>query len=182
MSLAPERMRATGRSVGWGRSVSADQAAPRILVMGIGNELMRDDGVGVHAVRLLRDQLPEGVVAADVGTALLDSLDLLGNADLVLAIDAMLGGGAPGTLYTLGIGDLASDECPVSLHQMGLTQVIAFLAPGERPSVTTLGIEPEKIELGTELTATLHAALPKIVRTALTIVGEWSKDPPVRAP
>ncbi len=134
---------------------------------------MRDDGVGVHAARLLRERLPAEVAVAEVGTAALDSLGLLENADLVLAIDAMQAGGAPGTIHTLGVEDVASDQEPHSLHQMSLTCVLGFLAEDQRPRVTVLGVEPAEIELGTGLSPAVEAALPAVVEAAARIVGEW---------
>ena len=72
----------------------------RVLIAGLGNLLLRDDGVGVHAVRSMGNDLPPGVLAVEVGTAVLDALHLFEEAEMVIAIDAMKAGGAPGTIYS----------------------------------------------------------------------------------
>ena len=75
------------------------------LVLGIGNLLLRDDGVGPHAVRALRARpLPANVEALDVGTAFLDAIPALEGAVRLVVVDAMRAGGAPGTVYRIALG------------------------------------------------------------------------------
>ena len=79
---------------------------PRILIAGLGNYLLMDDGVGVHAILEMQQAPPPGAVVAEVGTAVLSALHLLEWADKILAIDAMQAGGAPGTVYAFGVDDV----------------------------------------------------------------------------
>ena len=85
------------------KSMGPKRRPPRILIAGLGNCLLRDDGIGVHAIRSLQQNPPPGVVVAEVGTAVLDALHLLEWAEKILAIDAMQAGGNPGTLYAFGV-------------------------------------------------------------------------------
>lgn len=153
----------------------------RILVAGMGNDLLRDDGAGVHAVRHLAADPPPGAVVAEIGTAVLGALHLLEQADLVLAIDAMQAGGAPGTVYRCALSDLEDVPAGASLHQLGLAGAARLLLPERRPRIAVIGIEPECIDYGMELTAAVERALPQAVALARSIVREWRGDAPVSA-
>ncbi len=145
-------------------AISAPTA--RIAIIGLGNSLLRDDGVGVHVVRALQQNTLLGpeygpVVLAEVGTALLRALHLFEEADRIVAIDAFLGGGPPGTFYWLDPHEhIERGERPVSLHEWGLVNAIACLPETARPRIDILGIQPGLIEWGLELSPPLEAALP----------------------
>jgi len=137
----------------------------RTLVAGLGNVLLKDDGVGVHAVRELRKILPRRILAVDVGTAVLDALHLFEWADRIIGIDAMQGGGPPGTIYTFGVEDVEDQRVKASLHEMGLIAALRFMR-GQPPPITMLAVEPEAMDFGMELSAPVRAALPKLVAAA----------------
>lgn len=155
------------------RKPSTPRRRPRILVAGLGNLLLKDDGVGVHAVRALHHEVPRGVRAVEVGTAVLDALHLVEWADRILAIDAMQAGGDPGTIYRFGISDVAEAAVTASLHEVDLRAALRFLTSGHRPEIAVLGVEPETIETGLELSPGVQAALPRLVATAQDIVTRW---------
>jgi hydrogenase maturation protease len=155
------------------RKTSGPRRRPRILVAGLGNLLLKDDGVGVHAVRALQGGVPRGVRAVEVGTAVLDALHLLEWADHVLAIDAMQAGGDPGTIYRFGVEDVAEAAVKASLHEVDLLAALRFLTSGHRPEIAVLGVEPETIEAGLDLTPSVQAALPRVVAAARDIVAGW---------
>ena len=152
---------------------SAPRRRPRILVAGLGNLLLQDDGVGVHAVRALHDEVPRGVRAVEVGTAVLDALYLVEWADRILAIDAMQAGGDPGTIYRCGVADVADRALTASLHEVDFVTVLRFLTSGHRPEIAVLGVEPETIGAGLELSPSVQAALPQLVAAAQDIVTRW---------
>ena len=137
----------------------------RTLVVGLGNVLLKDDGIGVHAVRELRKCLPPRIVTAEVGTAVLDALHLFEWADRVVGIDAMQAGGAPGTIYSFSVDDADDPGVKTSLHEMGLVAALRFLK-GKRPAISMLAVEPESMEAGLELSAPVAAALPELIRAA----------------
>jgi hydrogenase maturation protease len=137
----------------------------RTLVVGLGNVLLKDDGVGVHAVRELHKVLPPRIVTVEAGTAVLDALHLFEWADRIIGIDAMQAGGAPGTIYSFGVDEVEDPGVKASLHEMGLIACLRFLQ-GRRPAVSILAVEPETIDFGMELSAPVAGALPELVRAA----------------
>ena len=146
---------------------------PRILIAGLGNLLLQDDGVGVHAVLELQKSPPTGAVVAEVGTAVLSALHLLEWADKILAIDAMQAGGAPGTIYAFGTDDVDRGGIQASLHELNLLAALGFLENKARPEIVIFGVEPEKIDYGLELTPAVAAALPELTAAAREQVRRW---------
>jgi hydrogenase maturation protease len=146
---------------------------PRILIAGLGNLLLMDDGVGVHAVQELQKSPPDGAVVAEVGTAVLSALHLLEWADKILALDAMQAGGAPGTIYAFGTDDVDRGGIQVSLHELNLLAALGFLKNKARPEIVILGVEPEKIDYGLELTPPVAAALPELTVAVQELVRLW---------
>ncbi len=138
---------------------------PRILVAGLGNELLGDDGVGVHAARLLsRQAFPQGVVVAEVGTAVLEALHLFVWADVIIAIDAMKANGPPGTIYEGRCCDVAEAAWKVSLHELDFMAVLRFIPQGKSaPEIMILGVEPETIDYSLSLSGPVEAALPGLI-------------------
>ncbi|MEN6586231.1 MAG: HyaD/HybD family hydrogenase maturation endopeptidase [Sulfuricella sp.] len=140
----------------------------RIVVLGVGNILLSDEGIGVRTVeKLARDYvLPPEVEVIDGGTSAMEMLEDLGHADHLIIVDAVRSGKAPATIIRM-----AGDEVPVffrtklSPHQVGLSDVLATLVlMGEQPGTTTvIGIEPESLALGLELTPAVAMQLPQVV-------------------
>ncbi len=140
----------------------------RIVVLGVGNILLSDEGVGVRAIeKLQRDyDLPPEVVVIDGGTTGMEMLDDLSNADHLIIIDAVRAGKAPAAIVKL-----VGDQVPVffktklSPHQIGLSDVLATLAfIGEQPGgITVIGVEPVSLETSMELTSQVEARLPEVV-------------------
>jgi hydrogenase maturation protease len=153
------------------------QAAARILVAGLGNELLADDGVGVHAARMLAAGPSCGAVVVEVGTAVLDALHLFAWADRVLAIDAMLAGGPPGTVYRFGPDSVADEGGEVSLHELGLLGTLRLLPVDELPRVTVLGVEPGDIAFGLDLSPPVAGALGTVAAEARALVEAWRRTP-----
>ena len=158
------------------KSMGPKRRPLRILIAGLGNCLLRDDGIGVHAVKALQRTPPPGVVVAEVGTAVLDALHLLGWAEKILAIDAMQAGGNPGTLYVFGVDAVAGQGMQVSLHELNLLAALDFLPRQIKPEILIVGIEPETIDYGLDLSPSMAAALPKITREVRKIVSGWRSD------
>jgi hydrogenase maturation protease len=146
---------------------------PRVLVAGLGNLLLKDDGVGVHAVRELQHEVPRGVRAVEVGTAILDALHLIEWADCILAIDAMQADGSPGTIYRFGVEDVFDHPIKASLHEVDLLAALGFFTSGHRPEIAVLGVQPETIDAGMDLSPSVQAALPQLVAAAKGIVTRW---------
>jgi hydrogenase maturation protease len=155
--------------------MARQSGAPRILVAGLGNLLLMDDGVGVHAVKELQKAPPDGAVVAEVGTAVLNALHLLEWADKILALDAMQAGGIPGTLYAFGVDDVDRGGMQASLHELNLLAALGFLQNKGKPEIVIFGVEPEKIDYGLELTPAVAAALPELTAAVRKQVNQWRK-------
>ena len=141
-----------------------------VLVLGLGNELLTDDGVGVHVVRMLqKETVIEGVVVAEVGTAIIHAQHLLEQAACVIAVDAVQAGDKPGAIYRFDI-DQAPLNQPASLHELGIVGLMQLIPEQDRPEVTILGVEPEKIDYGMELSLAVQAALPRVVQTVREMI------------
>jgi hydrogenase maturation protease len=138
----------------------------RVLVLGVGNILMGDEGVGVAVVERLSDrELPAGMTCLDGGTGSLQLLDPMLEADHVVLIDACSDGMPVGTLQRLRPKFSKDYPRRITAHDIGLKDLLdAFYLLGAEPDVTlfTVSIEfPQEIGLG--LSEELRAALPEIV-------------------
>ncbi len=149
----------------------------RVVVLGVGNILLTDEGVGVHAVNALAEQfcLPDEVEVIDGGTSGMDCLDRIAEADLLLIADCMRGKRAPGTITRLGGEQIgAFFKTRISPHQVGLSDVFATLALHELSpkAIVMLGVEPKAITLGMDLSSEVSAILPDLVGAlAAELVG-----------
>jgi hydrogenase maturation protease len=141
----------------------------------LGNLLLQDEGVGVRAVRELKAAGLPGVLMAEVGTAVLDCLHLLEWADRVLVLDAVKAGGPPGTIYAFGLEDAEAGERPASLHEVTLMAAFRFLPQEKRPAALVLGVEPQTIDVGLELTPPVAAALPELFQAARKVTAAWRR-------
>jgi len=150
------------------------QKNTKVAVVGLGNVLLTDDGVGVHAVRQLKDNAPADIACVEVGTALLDALDLFEACDIIIALDAVQAGHAPGSLYCLNGRDV-QDPGRMGAHELGLCAALQLLPAASRPQVIVLGIEPAVIAYGMELSPVVRRAVPQLVKLACAMVHEISR-------
>lgn len=138
----------------------------KTLVLGIGNTLMGDEGVGVEVVRELerRGTLPEGVETLDGGTGSFLLLEPMQSAGHVILIDATIDGAPPGTVRRLE--PRFSKDYPKTLtaHDIGLKDLIdAFYLMGETPRVTLYAVSIENLgEMNIGLTPPIEAIVPTV--------------------
>lgn len=146
----------------------------RVVVLGVGNVLMSDEGVGVHAVEALANgyDVPDEVEIIDGGTSGMDCLDRIADADLLLIADCMRSKDkAPGTITRLEDGQIdAWFKTKISPHQVGLSDVLAAcnfhgMAPKR---VVLLGVQPASFDTSMELTPAVAAVLPDLLGRLLT--------------
>ena len=147
--------------------MSSDRSVP-LLVLGLGNVLCGDDGLGVVAVHLLqrRYQAPDGVSVLDGGTLGLSLLPHLEEARQVILVDAIRADGPPGSLVRLEGDDVApAVAARLSVHQVGVVDLLDGAHWRERyPSrLVLLGLVPQTLELGLSRSAPVEAALPRLV-------------------
>ena len=141
----------------------------RPAIVGVGNVLMGDDGVGPAAVEALRaDGAAEKAELIDAGLAFSEVLCDLDPARAVVIIDAVRGGGAPGSIYRLTPGQLAGETgsmaAAVSLHEVNVLPALrmAALAGRSFDNVTIFGVEPESLGWGLPLSAPVARAIEKL--------------------
>jgi hydrogenase maturation protease len=148
----------------------------RLLVLGIGNLLMGDDGVGVHVARELRKYPRAGVLVTEIGSAILEAVPLLTWADRVLVIDALMAHGPPGTIYFAPFERIASQPRKKSLHELDLGTALSFLPDGcSQPEVFVLGVQPANLDWSLDLSPEVLRALPHAVTHANEQLRQWRR-------
>ena len=157
-------------------------AASSIIVLGVGNTLMQDDGVGVWAVRALAEtyDFPASVRFVDAGVAGLRCLPEFDGAGHLLIIDAVSGKEPPGAIYHLTPDDLSARRGPFfSAHEIGIAELLSlarFL--GKLPPTRILGIQPQEVRaMGLDLTPALRDALPRIIDAAVEELRALGVEP-----
>ena len=155
-----------------------------VLVLGMGNILLEDEGLGIRALEVLqRDyDFPSGVELLDGGTTGMGLLDDISGREHLLVLDAVQTGEAPGTLVAMRGTDVpVYFGIRVTPHQLGLADVLATLElSGEQPgSVTVLGMVPESLELTLELSDLIRSKLDDLVTATVSELARLGY--PVRA-
>ncbi len=145
-----------------------DAETSQITILGVGNILLRDEGVGVRVVeRLSRDyRFSDNVQVLDGGVLGIRLMGVIGGTDVLIVVDAVKNRQPPGTLYRM-----ADDEVPrrvlakQSMHQMDLPEVLALCsAIDKNPRTIVVGVEPEDITtMDVELTPTIAAKVDDLI-------------------
>lgn len=140
--------------------------ADSVLVLGIGNLLMGDEGAGVHAIRRLEGLgVPEGVHLLDGGTGGFHLLEAMQSASRIVLIDATMDGAPPGTIRRLAPRFSSDYPRTLTAHDIGLKDMLdAFHLLGSAPDVVLFAISVEAAELGTELSPAIAAAMDEVGR------------------
>lgn len=153
---------------------------PEVAVIGIGNLLLGDDGLGVHLVHRLAEKIDRSkvgnVLIIDAGTA--PELFLLADSRIkkLIFVDAARGGGLPGSVHRFNLDDLeAQSQLPISLHDLTLLDSLRLLElQDRRPEVVIIGVEPKTTEFGTQLSPEVEEALPKAIGLVLQEIEKFS--------
>ncbi len=148
----------------------------RTVVLGSGNELMSDEGVGVHAVRILQERLDlsDGSIELIEGGTSPDIGHLVQGAGKLVIIDAVKGGYEPGTVYRFTPDKIVSEPgIATSVHQIGIVDNLNMMKlMGDMPGQTVIiGIEPASVEVGLELSPALQEKMPRLIETVLEEIG-----------
>lgn len=149
---------------------------PGTVIVGVGNELLRDEGVGVIAARvLMNEKLPPGVEVVEGGVGGFDLVFELEGRERAIIIDAADMGAAPGTVrsFTLDEVDIEMVQRMASLHQVGLADVLHIGGMvGPMPEVHIIGVQPAEIAPGMGLSPEVGAAIPQVVAEAHRVLEE----------
>jgi len=148
------------------------QDSPKILILGVGNILYTDEGVGVRAVeRLLADfDFSDNVTLMDGGNLGMRLMEPLMACDYCIVLDAVLGGDVPGTVYRLTGEDLRKSLAfKDSMHQSDLVDTLIYCElVGKRPDTVVIGMEPFDFKtMAVELSPTIAERVPAMLDIAL---------------
>jgi len=142
------------------------------LILGLGNPLLGDEGIGVRVVEELQGlKLPEGVDVAEGGTAGLGLIGLMEGYQRVIIVDAADMGCSPGCVvrFTPSEAQFKIAKAPLSLHQIGLGEMLALAdtletAPDE---LVIIGVQPKRVEAGAGLSPEVEGAIPQVIKFVL---------------
>jgi len=140
------------------------------VIIGCGNLLLKDEGVGVHLIEYLKKvDLPKDVELVDGGTAGLNLIDFIKNAQKVVIVDAVKAGGQPGDIYSFSPQDFETEtSLKTSLHDITLKDVFRIMRQTDSlPNIKIIGIEPKEIDIGTELSGELKEKLARLSEIVL---------------
>ncbi len=147
----------------------------KTLILGVGNVLLRDEGVGIHTIHALeKESLPSGVDLLDGGTGGFHLVSWLEEYERIVMIDATLDDNPPGTIRVIH-PHYASDFPPLmSAHEIGLRDMLDVMQlTGTMPEVLLVVISAADVsEVGMDLSPELEAVIPDIVRTVKEIIQE----------
>jgi hydrogenase maturation protease len=145
------------------------------FVVGIGNVLLRDEGIGCHVVHALEEIPVPDVKIIDGGTCP-DVLQLIEDADKLVIVDAVKGGGTPGQIYRFHLEDITPEQRPfLSLHDVGLVDSLMLMQLWHKTSeAVIIGVEPGEINWGLELSPELQEKMPQIIDAILAELNNTS--------
>lgn len=146
-------------------------SSPKIMVMGVGNILLSDEGLGVRFLdELAKQQLPQNVELLEGGTAGLELVHLIQEVDFLIIVDAINAKAEPGALFRFQPGDIhvLPEQYEVSFHQIGILEVLAMAnVLGKAPQTLIFGIQPKLIEWGLEISPEIQAIFPRLTELIL---------------
>lgn len=137
-----------------------------VLILGMGNLFMSDDGAGIHVVeRLQQKEWPSDILIMEVGTSAVCYLEEISTSRQIIAIDAVRTGAKPGTIYRLTLEDITlfSDGWRDS-HGFSFPHLIelARRITGFPTNVTIYGVEPLRLNFGNRLSGEVKNSLPRL--------------------
>ena len=142
---------------------------PKVAVIGMGNLLLKDEGVGIHVIQALEKDSTESCgefMIVDGGTCTDILLHLPLGIEKLIVVDAVKGGGEPGSIYRFSPGDIAFERgTQTSVHQLGLAESLEMMAVARTgaPQVVIVGIEPKEIDWGLEISVELKERVPQVI-------------------
>ena len=159
-----------------------------IRILGVGNVLCTDDGLGPYAVKVLEAQydFPEGVDVIDIGTPGLDFTPYLSDTRAVIVLDTVHSDAPPGTLRLYRDGEVIASPPPsrMSPHEPGLREALMAteLTDCSPQEILLIGVVPEGTGQGTRLSRTVGDAVPKVVEAVVEELGRLGRPPVPRDP
>jgi hydrogenase maturation protease len=138
----------------------------QVLILGVGNLLLKDDGFGVHLVNSLKDTVfPENIKVLEAGTVSHQLIPLFHEVDFLIVVDVVEAGDTPGSVFRFSPEDMKfASEQKVSLHQISLVDVLHMAEmTGRKPQTVIIGVQPKDVSSWSlELSDELKAVIPKV--------------------
>ncbi len=150
---------------------SKSDKKPQITILGTGNLLLKDEGIGVHVIqRMEKLDLPENVKLVDGGTAGINMPHLIEGADKLIVIDCVDAEDEPGAIFrfTPGDVDMPQRDTTMSIHDITLLEALEFAKKdGKGPETIIIGVQPKEIDWGMELTPQVEKVVPDVIEAVL---------------
>jgi hydrogenase maturation protease len=144
----------------------------KVLILGIGNILRSDDGLGVHIIRYMQETgiaLPDGIELMDGGTAGFDLMGLIDAFDKIVIVDALKTNDRPGSIYRFTPEHVVKTGPHFSLHEGGIMEVLRMMSiMNVKPEIEFVGIVPENISaIDTNISPAVQDSIPRAVEVIL---------------
>jgi hydrogenase maturation protease len=146
-----------------------------ILILGIGNILLKDEGIGVRVAEKMKEmQLPSDVEVMDGGVGGLNLLYCIEGRKKVIVVDTVKAGAPPGTLFRFTDNDLGAKKGFIrSAHGIDFSDVVAIARfQGNKPEIVFLGIEPEELSASLELSPLIEKNIPILINLVMKEIGD----------
>ena len=150
-----------------------------IVLLGVGNILLTDEGFGVHVVNQLREDyvFNPPITILDGGTMGMELLTYMRGMTKLLLVDAINGGDRPGTVYEFPHEEMNTYFTEaISVHEVGMQDILRIRALQEDPleDAVVIGVEPESLELGLDLSETTQVAVKEVKERILAVLASWN--------
>lgn len=151
-----------------------------ILILGMGNPLMSDDGLGVSVAEALKQkQWPPEVLVLEIGTSAMYYLEEISRSRHLIAVDAVRAGGKPGSIYRLTAENIlcSPDSCR-DVHNLSLPGVIGLAreTKGFPANFIVYGVEPLNLSFGCQFSPEVKKALPKVIKEVEKEISKLMSD------
>ncbi len=151
-----------------------------VMIIGVGNSIQMDDGIGIHVLRELEKYpLPEEVELFDGGTLGIDLMPYIEGREKLIFIDSVKADQKPGTIFKFEPDDLNYDDAPkTSVHQIGLIESLQMISMiGKAPErIVIFGVQPAVINWGEDLSPEVRSSIPKLIPHLLKEIEKSVKE------
>lgn len=168
------------RSEGLGKGLNAGECPVQVTVLGLGNLLRKDDGIGPRVVQeLQKGGLPPGAEAVEAGGSPYLYRDVIARSRSVIVVDALQGGGTPGSIYLLTPSEINPEkEAGFFRHEEDFLDALALMAYlGVKPDVHIVGVEPKDLSYSLDLSPEIEEKLPFVVKVVRKLTAKACRNP-----